>query len=435
MKVAGIGALICLSALAGPPVQQAAVEQAHKSNRYSIAEAVGKWQLLREGQPFYIKGAVGWQHFDVLKDCGANAVRTRASKRSLDQAQEYGLAAMAGLPVRGERNGMNWGDQGMVAEQKRRVLQTVEELKGHPALMFWAVGNELDWIPPGTPHHPELWDRLNDIAIEIKRIDPCHPVLTVVGTGSFERKIQQIAEHCTDFDLLGINTYGDIDKVVELASKHWPKPFVIAEWGPTGHWQVPKTQWRVPIEQTSTEKAQAAFDRYTKTMLPNRGRCLGSFVFLWGQKQETTHTWYGMFRDGLRTESVDVMQYLWSGSWPQNRAPAVLDLSILSLPDKNIYLEPDKAYQARVVCYDSDYDVLAFEWDVRPEVEIPVNSYAGSMENPAKPIPGLIEAGQQGPQIEFTSPATDGPYRLFVQVSDSRGHAGYANLPFHVKSR
>ena len=434
MRIAGIGTLICLLALVWPFVEQTAVGQAHQGSGYNIIKVDGKWQLLRDSQPFFIRGAVGWRHFDVLKNCGANAVRTRASKKSLDRAREYGLAAMVGLPVRGERNGMNWGDQGRVVEQKQRVLQIVDQLKDHPALMFWAVGNELDWIPPGRPHHPQLWDRLNDIAIEIKSIDPHHPVLTVIGTGRFEKKIRNIAEHCTDFDLLGINTYGDIDKVVRLASKHWPKPFVIAEWGPTGHWQVPKTQWRVPIEQTSTEKAQAIFDRYTGTILPNRDRCLGSFVFLWGQKQETTHTWYGMFRDGLRTASVDVMEYLWSGSWPRNRAPAVLDISILGFSDEKVYLEPNKSYQARVVCYDSDYDALGFEWDIRPEVDIPANSYAGGLEKPARPIPGLIEAGQD-PRMQFTSPAADGPYRLFVHVTDGRGNAGYANLPFYVRSK
>ena len=426
--------LICLLVLIGSSLQRAAVGQVHQSDSYSLVEVERKWQLLCGGQPFYIKGAVGWNHFDVLKACGGNAVRIRASKRSLDQAQRYGLKAMAGLPVRGERNGMNWGDQDMVAQRNQRVLQLVEQLKDHPALMFWAVGNELDWIPPGRPHHPQLWDRLNDIAVEIKRIDSRHPVLTVVGTGRFEKKIQQISRQCTDFDLLGINTYGDIDKVVQLANEHWPKPFVIAEWGSTGHWQVPKTPWRVPIEQTSTEKAQTIFDRYTETILANRGRCLGSFVFLWGQKQETTHTWYGLFRDSLRTESVDVMEYLWSGSWPTNRAPAILDLHIPGFSGKEIYLEPDKTYQAHVICYDCDYDALLFEWDVRPEVEIPPHSYAGGLEKPARPIPGLIEAGQ-GPQITFISPSTEGSYRLFVQISDNQDHAGYANLPFYVRPR
>ncbi|UCG59856.1 MAG: hypothetical protein JSU70_10110 [Phycisphaerales bacterium] len=420
--------------LVGSTLQQAGAAETGGRSRYGIVEVARKWQLLRDGQPFYIKGAVGWEHFDVLRECGGNSVRTRASKRQLDRAQKYGLVAMAGLPVRGERNGMNWDDEGMVAEQRQRVLRAVEELKGHPALMLWAVGNELDWIPPGRPHSPRLWERLNELAVEIRKIDPDHPVLTVVGTGRFERKIQEMAKQCSGFDLLGINTYGDIDEVVGLAAKYWPKPFVIAEWGPTGHWQVPKTKWRVPIEQSSTEKARAVFDRYTTVIQPNRDRCLGSYVFLWGQKQETTHTWYGMFRDGMRTESVDVMQCLWTGSWPQNRAPAVLELSIEGFAaERQIYLEPGKTYSASVACYDSDYDELTFAWDIRPEVEIPANSYAGGGEKPAKPIPGLIADGH-GPRVNFTAPSKDGPYRLFVQIRDGRGHAGYGNVAFYVRS-
>ena len=210
---------------------------------------------------------------------------------------------------------------------------------------------------------------------------------------------------------------------------------MIAEWGPTGHWQRPRTAWRVPIEQTSTEKARVIFDRYTTTILPHRDRCLGSFVFLWSENQETTHTWYGMFRDGLRTESVDVMQYLWSGAWPANRAPALLELRIVGSADATeTYVEPGQTCEARLTCYDGDYDELSYEWDIRPEVEIPANSYAGGLEKPAKPIPGLIASGQ-GPRVRFTAPATEGPYRLFVQVTDTHAHAAYANHPFCVKGQ
>jgi hypothetical protein len=295
------------------------------------------------------------------------------------------------------------------------------------------VGNELDWIPPGIPHSPKLWQRLNDIAAEIHAVDPNHPVMTVVGTGQYERKIQEIAKHCTEMDLLGINAYGDLAAVAELTRRHWPKPYVVAEWGPTGHWQAPKTAWRVPIEETSTEKAIAIHSRYTQVIQADPDHCLGSFVFLWAEKQETTHTWYGLFLDGLATESIDVMSYLWSGTWPQNRAPAVLSLDIVGFSDKRqTYLKPAETYEAKVVCYDCEYDALTFKWDIRPEVEIPKNSYAGGGEKPAVSIPGLIQEDQRA-QVRFTTPQTEGAYRLFSQVLDGHGHVGYANAPFYVR--
>jgi hypothetical protein len=395
-----------------------------------IVKEDDRWLLRRDGKAFYVKGAVGWHSYELLGRCGGNSVRTRATRDNLDRAWQAGLTVMANLPVRGQRNGLDWGDEEMVAEQQARVLRAVEELKSHPAVLLWAVGNELDWIPPGIPHHPALWQRLNDLALEIHEVDPHHPVMTVVGTGRFERKVKQIAAQCPDMDLLGINAYGDIRNVTQLARRFWPKPYVVTEWGPAGHWQVPRTRWRVPIEQTSTEKARAIYDRYTQVIRADTDHCLGSYVFLWGQKQETTHTWYGMFQDDLSTESVDVMQYLWSGAWPQNRAPAVLALDVIGFADeKAVYLEPSGRYEACVHCYDSDYDALTFNWDIRPEVEIPENSYAGGGEEPALPIPGLIREGS-GARIQFTAPKEAGAYRLFVQVLDGRGHAGYANTPF-----
>jgi len=403
------------------------------SNKFKTSKQNDNWLLYHDDKPFYIKGAVGWHDYKLLKSCGANSVRLRASQRQLDRAAEQGLYAMAALPVRGERNGMDWDDREMVEAQMQKVLNLVNELKNHPAVMCWAIGNELDWIPPGRPHNPKLWVRLNDIARAIHAIDSEHPVLTVVGTGRFGEKIKRISQDCSDMDLLGINTYGDIQEVAELADAHWPKPYVIAEWGPTGHWQVPKTLWNAPIEQTSSEKAQAYYDRYFDVISKHRSNCLGSFVFLWGEKQETTHSWYGMFRDGLMTESVGVMKYAWSGIWPSNRAPIVLNLRIEGFDDsKNIRLQPKNDYRASVICYDVEHDTLIYNWDIRPEVEIPKNSYAGGLEKPTKVMPGLINNGS-GPHISFVTPTEKGAYRLFVQISDGRGNAGYGNIPFYVE--
>jgi len=417
--------IVCCTALPSKGVES--------RNNFRISKKDNSRLLYHNEKPFYIKGAVGWHDYKLLKDCGANSVRLRASRRQLDRAAEHELYAMAGLPVRGERNDMDWDDKEMVEAQIQKILNLVTELKNHPAVMCWAIGNELDWIPPGYPCNPRLWVRLNDIAKAIHAIDQDHPVLTVVGTGRFDQKIRQITRDCSDMDLLGINTYGDIQKVMELADIHWPKPYVIAEWGPTGHWQVPKTLWGAPIEQISSEKAQVYYERYFNIISKHKSNCLGSFVFLWGEKQETTHSWYGMFRDGLRTEAVGVIKYAWSGVWPDNRAPIVLDIIIEDFTSRNnVKLSPQKSYRASVICYDVEHDRLIYNWDIRPEVKIPKNSYAGGMEKPAKIIPNLIDDGD-GPSISFKTPASKGAYRLFLQIEDGRGNAGYGNIPFYVE--
>jgi hypothetical protein len=110
------------------------------SPRWEIKATGDGWQLLRDGQPFYIQGAVAPNRFDVLKACGGNAVRVNATQKALDAAQAAGLVVMANLPVRGERNNIDWDNDQQVAEQKEKLLAIVRELKGHPALMFWSVG-------------------------------------------------------------------------------------------------------------------------------------------------------------------------------------------------------------------------------------------------------------------------------------------------------
>ena len=60
-------------------------------------------------------------------------------------------------------------------------------------------------------------------------------------------------------------------------------------------------------------------------LAPNREQIVGNYVFLWGQKQERTPTWYGLFTpEGEATESVDVMTYLWTGAWRKTGPPGAI---------------------------------------------------------------------------------------------------------------
>jgi hypothetical protein len=279
-----------------------------------------------------------------------------------------------------------------------------------------------------------VWNAVNDVARMIHELDPNHPALTVIGDGSINSgDIQEILQRAPDLDLLGVNYYRGVETVpAKIRQNQWNKPYILTEWGPSGDWQVPRTDWKASIEETSTDKAQRYLERYQKTVLEDSERCLGSYAFIWAWRHERTHTWYGMFLEsGERTEAVNVMQYLWTGRWPANRAPQIGDLRIDGRSaSANVYLKPGAAHTAALSAKDPEGDPLSFRWEIVPEVARA--GYAGMGEVRSKPMPELIRKAS-GPELAFTAPAEEGPYRLFVFLLDGQGNGATANIPFFVK--
>lgn len=401
--------------------------------KVKITGTEGSYQLLVDGNPFFIKGAVANEYLERITTHGGNSVRT--SYQNLDKMQSLGLKVLVNLPAGAERNGFDYNDTNAVRKQKERILSIVREVKDHPAVMLWAIGNELDFIPPTLQCNLKLWDAINDIALAIKAIDPDHPVMTVVGTDMIDKKMKEIVNRCPALDLLGINTYGDMYRVPETLRKYgWMKPYIITEWGPDGYWETPRTLWKAPYEQTGLEKALCYEKKYRKVVLGDTGHCLGEFVFYWsGFKQETTHTWFCMFdKNGNESASVDVMHRLWLGKEPDDHAPLLDSMYIFDYQKtRNIYLNSGKQYKAKAFASDADGDGLNFAWEIRPEASYA--SYAGQGEKEPQPVPGLIEL--TGTDILFSTPLKEGAYRLFVYVYDGKGKFSTANLPFFVKNQ
>jgi hypothetical protein len=134
---------------------------------------------------------------------------------------------------------------------------------------------------------------------------------------------------------------------------------------------------------------------------------------------------------GERTEAVNVMQFLWTGKWPANRAPRIEDLRIdgRAATDK-VYLKPGTVHHATARCSDPEKDPLVIRWEVMAEVAR-AGAYAGQGEKPSTPMPELIEKAA-GPELTFKAPGTEGAYRLFLYVTDGHGNGATANLPFYV---
>ena len=159
---------------------------------------------------------------------------------------------------------------------------------------------------------------------------------------------------------------------------------------------------------------------------------MGYFVFLWGQKQERTPTWFGMFMpDGNETESVDVMHYVWNGRWPENRTPRIHDFTLGGQKAiDNIKLKAGNTYRSQVIVRDLDNDELTYRWVIRRESES--KKSGGDQEYIPDAIDDLFTENSSN-TTNLVAPSKQGAYRLFIYVEDANNHTAHANIPFLVE--
>jgi hypothetical protein len=406
--------------------------------RVSIAQSEGKWQLLKNGQPYYIKGAGGTVQLDLLVDCGGNTIRTWGiddAQQILDEAQKKGLMVMLGMWVQHERHGFDYDNNLAVQKQIKHFKSVVDRYKNHPALLMWGIGNEVDLFYSNT----KVWHTIQAIAKYIHETDPNHPTCTVTaGLDSLE--VQHILEKAPDIDIYGVNTYGDIAGVPKNIGRFgWSGPYMITEWGPNGHWESPVTPWNAAIEQTSREKADVYWERYVKYIKADSQHCIGSYVFLWGQKQEYTLTWYGLFtKDNEQTEAVDNLYKLWNGKWSTTPTPSVSGLFINSkMASDTITVSAgslNNAFVKTALLRASDIESsnprsYKIEWKLLAESDD--KKAGGDLENEASEIGGFIKKAKDF-ELQFKAPQQPGAYRLFVNIH-YKNKVAYANVPFLVK--
>jgi len=396
-----------------------------------VQDARGAWTMLRGGRPYFVEGAGGPGSIRSLAEAGGNSVRTWSSDgvaAVLDSAQAVGVTVMVGLWMGHERHGFNYRDDWARRDQLARFTEVVRTYRNHPALLCWGVGNEVDLFYTDL----NVWSAVQDVAAMIHREDPLHPTV-VVTAGIDVAEVALIGEHCPDVDLLGVNTYGAIGALKEdIALFGWKKPYLVTEWGATGHWEVAKAAWGAPIEESSSLKAERYRERYRTGVLGDPDRCLGSYAFLWGQKQETTPTWYGVYlEDGRALGPVDAMTEAWTGRLPEQQAPVWNTLRINgSTAAAPFETAPGARLSVAGTWQDPDGDAITVRWEIVPES---TDIKAGG-DRESRP-PTYATADGTGPDGAATlrAPFALGPYRLFAYLDDGQGKAAVWNVPFLVR--
>ena len=403
----------------------------------------GKCQLFVAGQPFIVKGAGlnynGSTNMKALKEAGATAFRTwstRNAKEALDAAAEYGLMVALGLDIEKELHGFDYENEAAVRHKINRLKKEIDQYKDHPNLLCWVAGNELNLLfaEDGSLKlvHPKTYIALNEIVEYIHEVDPNHPVTTTFA-GGFKSHIDLALIYCPNLDFISFQVYGGLATIQEIVAETGiTKPFMVTEFGPIGHWEMPATKWGREIEEASSIKAKGYTKRMQQGLTNDKtGLNIGHFAFFWGQKQERTPTWYGIFhKSGEATATLDELTKYWTGKYPQHKAPQVdsMKLNGQNAID-NIFLKPSMEYSAKVFGVEPNNDDLRYKWFVLKEVIERSQGGAKEIEPPEIALKGLKKGKKT---VIFESPSQKGDYRLFIYVYDGKGKVGNANIPFFV---
>lgn len=389
----------------------------------------GRFELRRDGKPFFVKGAGGDERaMASLAKAGGNTLRLWGDDRlgeMLNQAQQNGLTVIAGIWLGQVRQGFDWSDADSLIQQRKHIREVVLKHKDHPALLCWALGNEME---DKEGKNGAVWTVVNNLAVMVKQLDPAHPTMTVIAEIGGQ-KVRSVHALCPEIDILGINSYCGAASLPERYRKAGgTKPYLLTEFGPAGIWEVKKNSIAAYEEPTSTEKAKTYRQVYEKAVLGEPALCLGSCAFLWGQKQEVTATWFSMLlTDGTRLGPADVMQELWSGSAPTNRCP---EIRAINVEGSASLLDPAAKLHAKLEVTDPEDKPLRVEWMVQRDH----GEYGtgGDAESVPPTFPTAITR-DDAHSADITLPGEPGLYRLFATVRDEAGGGATANVPLRIR--
>lgn len=426
----GLKTVVCGAAiLFGSQVTSGGTERPAPSppTHVELKRAGDAWTLTCDGAPFFIKGAGGEGHHQLLKDRGGNAFRLWGADDidgQLAEANKLGLKVVVGiwLEHQGQKH-FDYHDPAMAKEQVERARKAILKYKDDPAVLVWGIGNEMEGEKGDDP---AIWANVQEIAAMAHKLDPNHPTMTVVAElGGV--KVPSLNKCCPDVDILGINSYAGAPSVAKRYRElGGTKPYIITEFGPAGTWEVGRTPWKAPVEATSTEKGEAYRTAYERAVASEAGKlCLGSFAFLWGNKEEATATWFGMLLpDGSHLEAVDVMSELWTGKKPELPCPKLKSISV----DKT-QVRPGATIRATLETFDPAGRELTAKWVL---TEDPAKYITGGFaQREATVCDDAVFSGDlRGAEVHM--PGKAGPYWLYAYVRNDSGGAATAVVPLFV---
>jgi cellulose synthase (UDP-forming) len=318
-------------------------------------------------------------------------------------------------------------DEEKLKSYRKRVLAKVKHHKDDQSIIAWNLGNETWGLLKKHYAQPYLslvrrsyLQFLDDLAIEIRQIDPERPIFSSEEHDN-ERligAIHQFRAYAPHIDVIGVNSYYEenISQLQTVMEKAYPgKPYAVTEFGPKGYWNEELGDyWRdsLLIEVSSTNKAEWYKTQWSDYIEKYKDKNLGGIAFSWADRYEGTATWFGITDyKGRLKPSYYSLQEAWL---KENQKPN-------SFPDITIvghwhFLNPGAISWFSAAITNEYQGELEYSWEV----------YDQDWQK-SSPV---LDTKLDGKYVEIEIPAH--PSRLYLYAKDSAGNTITASRPLLI---
>ena len=234
--------------------------------------------------------------FKLMQEMGINTIRLyhhpkKADKELLRELYDrYGIRVILGdfLGKYAIGSGAPWypGTDYNNEEHKKNMMESVTnmvlEFKDEPYILFWLLGNENVYgFACNANKEPDAFFKFaNQVARQIKTIDPEHPVAICSGDTLF---LDKFGKDCPDIDIFGTNAYrGDygFGYLWQQVKEETNKPVFITEFGCPAYGEGKKSD-EVEFLQAEYHRGSWEDIEYNMAFHDGTDNSLGAVVFEW----------------------------------------------------------------------------------------------------------------------------------------------------------
>ncbi|MCK4916653.1 MAG: hypothetical protein KAS51_00325 [Candidatus Omnitrophica bacterium] len=302
------------------------------AKKIEIKSNNGAYSLIIDGKPFLMKGVnyspvpIG-KGYDyklpsdenkpwlvdgkLMSEIGINCIKIYSSGKEIgklkdfisDMYEKFGIYTVVsdwlGLWAYPRAN---YSDEKFREATKERIIKMVSALKDEKGLLMWVLGNENNYTFSGqlgfwtSPEIEDLdsllkkqnkraeiyYSFINELTLEIKKIDKVHPV--TLGNGE-EQFLNIASKNCKDIDALSIIIYRGkkLGNILNIIKNSFDKPIFLSEFGCDSY---------DAFRNKENQEVQSEFiisqweNLFENTVISGNasGNALGGFIFEWNDE-------------------------------------------------------------------------------------------------------------------------------------------------------